>query len=84
MPEIDEVAESSLAFIDGDDVGLDGNGSDNDGEQEILCGGACVFGAACVIERGCLNCGEDFGRTSFERTEFCFIPDGCSLNENVE
>lgn len=50
MSEIDEVAKSSLTFVDGDDVGLDGNGSNDDGEQEILCSGACVFGAACAID----------------------------------
>jgi len=31
VSEIDEVAESSLAFIDGDDVRFDGDGSDDDG-----------------------------------------------------
>lgn len=82
MPKIDEVAETSLAFVNGDDVGFDRNGSYDNREQEILCGRACIFSAARIIDGGSLDCCEYFRRTSFEGTEFCFIPDGCSLNED--
>lgn len=60
-------------------MGFDGDGADDDGEKEVLCGGAGRFGASGVVLGGGLNGGEDLGGAGFEGGEFIFIPNGSGL-----
>jgi len=43
MAEIDKVAQTGLSLINGDDVGFDGDGADDNLEQEFLGSGSSGF-----------------------------------------
>jgi hypothetical protein len=66
VTKVDEVSESSLAFVDGDDVGFDVDTASDDGEEERLGDGASADVTTCVA------CGRgadgivDLGSVAFE------------------
>jgi hypothetical protein len=59
MTEIDEVTETCLALIDGNDMRLDGYRAVDDSQQEFLRFRTCSLGASSVVQGPSLNCSED-------------------------
>ena len=54
-----EVAQAGRVLVDGDDVGLDGDGAEDDGEEELLGGRARGLDAAGEVLGGRLDGCED-------------------------
>ena len=56
MSEIDEVSKPGLPLVLRDDERFDRDGSDNDGEKELLTCRTSRFGTSSKISGRCLDC----------------------------
>jgi hypothetical protein len=74
MSEVDEVAESSLALIDGDDVRFNVDTTSDNGEEKRLRGRARADVTTCITSGRRANSIVDQLSVSFEGSKFVFIP----------
>jgi hypothetical protein len=79
VSEVDEVAKSSLAFVDSDDVGFDIDTASDDGEEQRLGSRTRADVTTCVACRRRTDSSVDQGSMTFEGSEFIFIPYRCGL-----
>ena len=79
VSKVDEVAQASLALVDGDYVRLDSDRARNNRQQELLCVRACRLGTPCKVRGGGLDSSEYLGGPGLEGRKLCFVPDGRGL-----
>ena len=84
VSEVDEIAETCLALIDGDNVGLDRDGADDYRQEEFLCGRASRLLTTGEVLRGRLDSSKDLRGVGLKCGEFCFIPNGSGLHSRLE
>jgi len=76
VAKVDEVAQPGrLALVVGDDVGFDGDRAHDDGEEQLLRRGARRLCTSRVVDAGCLDGGDDLGRSRLEGRKVGLIPD---------
>ena len=79
VSKVDEIAQTGLALVDGDNVRLDSDGTGDDRQEQLLGGRTCGLTTARKVGGRCLNGGEYLGRARLQGREFVLVPDGRSL-----